>query len=103
MREITPQLRAKIPDLIKILHSVQAIKGRDLAEALNVSERSLRLIVNYARKNISPLICSGDYGYKISTNIEGTMATIRRNRAHAFSEIEVCNKQERMLREEYAV
>lgn len=98
--EITQQLRNKIPDLIKILRNSEAIKGRDLSKAIGVSERQLRLMVNYARINISPLITSDNSGYRWETDIEKVRGTIKRTRAHAFSELRVCQQQEKLLSEE---
>ena len=97
---ITQQLRDKIPDLIKILRNSEAIKGRDLSKAIGVKERQLRLMVNYARINISPLICSGDYGYRWESDIDKVRVTIARTRAHAYSELKVCEQQEKLLSEE---
>lgn len=98
---ITQDLKNKIPDLIKILRNSQPIKARDLSKALGTDERQLRLIVSYARKNVSPLITSGNFGYKWEQNKETVLNTIKRTKAHAYSEIETCLKQEKLLREEY--
>lgn len=98
--EINEQLKSKIPDMIRLLQSVTTIKGRDLSNSLGINERSLRLMVNYARQNVTPRICSGDFGYQWETENKKVIETIKRTKAHAYSEIDVCLKQEKLLREE---
>jgi len=99
--ELTQDLKNLIPDLIKVLRNAQPIKARDLSRALGITERELRLIVSYARQNVSPLIVSGNFGYRWETDRDKVLDTIKRTTSHAISEIKTCNKQKKLLREEY--
>ena len=99
--ELTQELKNKIPDLIKILRNSKSILARDLSKAIGTDERQLRLIVSYARQNVSPLIVSGNFGYRWETDKDKVLDTIKRTTSHAISEIKTCNKQKKLLREEY--
>jgi len=99
--QITQDLKNKIPDLIKILRNTKPILARDLSKAIGTDERQLRLIVSYTRKNVTPLIVSGNFGYKWEQDKEQVLNQIKRTKAHAYSELEMCLKQEKLLAEEY--
>ncbi len=99
--ELTQRHKDKILPLINMLKGNRvAIKGRAIANALNINERDVRLIVSYARKNVTPLISSGNFGYRWEPDINKVLGTIKRTKAHAYSEIETCLKQEKLLSEE---
>ncbi len=98
--ELTQSLRDKVLPLVNILKTGEPIKGRDLAQMLNITERELRLTVNYARQNITPRIVTGDFGYRYELDNDKVLDSLKRLQAHSISQLQVICKQKMMLREE---
>lgn len=55
----------------------QAVKGRELSELFNLTDKQVRNIVSSMRQNGEP-ICSSTYGYWYSRNPEDIEKTLRR-------------------------
>jgi biotin operon repressor len=99
--KLQPNLKSLTEPLIQTLKALpKPISGEALAIKLSISQRELRLLVNYVRTNISPHICSSNEGYYYQNDPGLIRQSLLCIKTHAYSQLALVSSMEKLLVEE---